>query len=64
MAQPISSQRDVPAIRPSAHRARALVSLAGAALGITLLVGALVLWFQFGTAVFFETIASGIAACF
>ena len=23
-----------------------------------------VLWFQFGTTVFFETIVSGIAACF
>jgi len=64
MAQPISSQRHIPAIRPPAHRARAIISLAGAALGITLLVGALVLWFQFGTTVFFETIASGIAACF
>jgi hypothetical protein len=26
--------------------------------------GALVLWFHYGTAVFFEMIASGIAACF
>ncbi|TMJ90071.1 MAG: hypothetical protein E6G79_00105 [Alphaproteobacteria bacterium] len=64
MAQPISSERNIPAIRPPAHRARAIVSLAGAALGITLLVGTLALWFQFGTTVFFETIASGIAACF
>jgi hypothetical protein len=29
-----------------------------------LLVGALALWFRYGTAVFFETIASGIAGCF
>jgi hypothetical protein len=64
MAQPISSQQDIPAVRPPADRARAIVALAGAALGVTLLVGALVLWFQFGTTVFFETIASGIAACF
>ncbi|MFZ5731166.1 MAG: hypothetical protein ACOY4O_00410 [Pseudomonadota bacterium] len=27
-------------------------------------VGAGVLWFRYGTAVFFETIAAGIAACF
>ena len=63
MAQPISSQRNT-AIPPSPHRARAIISLAGAALGVTVLVSALVLWFQFGTTVFFETIVSGIAACF
>ena len=27
-------------------------------------VGTLVLWFHYGTAVFFEMIASGISACF
>ncbi len=30
----------------------------------SLLLGALALWFHYGTAVFFETIAAGIAACF
>jgi uncharacterized membrane protein YdjX (TVP38/TMEM64 family) len=29
-----------------------------------ILLGALVLWVHYGTAVFFEMIASGIAACF
>jgi hypothetical protein len=29
-----------------------------------LLLGALTLWFHYGTAVFFETIAAGISACF
>ena len=33
-------------------------------LGVALLLGALVLWFHYGTAVFFEMIASGISACF
>ena len=28
------------------------------------LLGALVLWFHYGTAVFFEMLASGIGACF
>ena len=32
--------------------------------GPSLLLGALVLWFHYGTAVFFEMIVSGIAACF
>ena len=36
----------------------------GVALGVVVLLGALVLWFHYGTAVFFEMIASGIAACF
>jgi hypothetical protein len=39
--------------------------VAGAAvLGAALLLGALALWFHYGTAVFFEMIASGISACF
>ncbi len=41
-----------------------MLVVAGAGLGAALLLGALVLWFHYGTAVFFEMIASGIAACF
>ena len=37
--------------------------LAGAS-GAALLFAAIVLWAQYGTAVFFELIAAGIAACF
>jgi len=33
-------------------------------LGVVALLGALVLWFHYGTTVFFEMIASGISACF
>jgi hypothetical protein len=36
----------------------------GAGLGVLLLVAALILWAHYGTAVFFEMIASGFAACF
>lgn len=43
---------------------RAVVVWAGAGLGVLLLVAALVLWFHYGTAVFFETIAAGFASCF
>ncbi|MEH6951853.1 hypothetical protein V4R08_11020 [Nitrobacter sp. NHB1] len=35
-----------------------------AAAGAALLLGALALWAHYGTAVFFEMLASGIAACF
>jgi hypothetical protein len=39
------------------------LAVAGAGLGTALLLGTLALWFHYGTAVFFETIASGISAC-
>ncbi len=38
--------------------------VASAALGAAILLGTLALWFHYGTAVFYEMIASGIAACF
>jgi hypothetical protein len=63
MAQPISTQQELPAVRSPRGVAPAIVAgIAG--LGAALLLGALVLWFHYGTAVFFEMIASGIAACF
>jgi hypothetical protein len=63
MAQPVSTQQKVPDLPSSRGLARLIV--AGAAgLGAAALLGALVLWFHYGTAVFFEMIASGVAACF
>lgn len=50
-------------MRPASRRLSPL-AVAGAGLGAALLLGALVLWFHYGTAVFFEMIASGISACF
>ena len=47
-----------------ARRAGAAVAFASAGLGAALLLGALILWLHYGTAVFFEMIASGSAACF
>ena len=41
-----------------------VIMVAGAGLAAALLMGALGLWFHYGTAVFFEMIASGFAACF
>jgi hypothetical protein len=64
MAQPISTPQQIPgALRPARRLASAIV-VAGVALGVAILLGTLVLWFHYGTAVFFEMIASGIAACF
>jgi hypothetical protein len=64
MAQPIPRQQEVSALLVSARKTRAVVTVAGAALGAAVLLGTLVLWFHYGTAVFFEMIASGISACF
>lgn len=59
MVQPVFTPQEVHAASGPAR-----VMAAGiAALGVLLLTGALLLWFHYGTAVFFEMIVSGIAAC-
>jgi hypothetical protein len=47
-----------------ARRVAPAIALGGAALGAAILLGTLTLWFHYGTAVFFEMITSGLAACF
>ena len=64
MALPLSTPQHLPgALQPARRVGRAIV-VGVAALGVVLLLGAMVLWFHYGTAVFFEMIASGISACF
>jgi hypothetical protein len=64
MAQPVSTPQDMPgAVRPARKLAPAIV-VGGVGLGVAILFGTLLLWFHYGTAVFFEMIASGISACF
>jgi len=63
MAKPISADQQVPAPSP-ARKASAIAAAGGAALGVALLLAAVVLWFRYGTTVFFETIVAGIAGCF
>jgi hypothetical protein len=48
----------------SANRLARVLVAGGAGLGAVLLVAALILWTHYGSAVFFEMIASGFAACF
>jgi hypothetical protein len=65
MAQPASTLHQLPGgLRPSRTAAAHAIVMAGAGLGVALGLGAAVLWFHYGTAVFFETIASGLSACF
>jgi hypothetical protein len=62
MAQPMSTQQ-APAV-PGPRRVAPTIVAGGAVFGAAILLAALVLWFHYGTAVFFEMIASGISACF
>jgi hypothetical protein len=57
----IEERAVVPAPRPMGGVA---FVAGGAVLVAALLLGASVLWIHYGTAVFFEMITSGIAACF
>jgi hypothetical protein len=63
MALPLSNSTELPAAPPAAQGRPVLVvglSLFGAAI----LIAALALWVHYGTTVFFETIAAGLAGCF
>ena len=52
-----------PVRRPLGGAAFGII-VGGAVVAAAILLGASVLWIRYGTAVFFEMIASGIAACF
>jgi hypothetical protein len=63
MAQPVSTPHDLSAtVRPDGGGLRA-VWAAGGVVGGALLFGTVALWVHYGTAVFFDMIASGLAAC-
>jgi hypothetical protein len=63
MVQPVSTQQGLLAAPPQGRLASAIV-WGAAGLGAVVLLGAAVLWFHYGTTVFFEMIAAGISACF
>ena len=54
----VSTQQEMPPVLPAGRR------FAPAVIAAMVLLGALVLWFHYGTTVFFEMISSGISACF
>jgi hypothetical protein len=64
MAQPVSTPPEMPRLLRIPRTGATALVVAGAGLGAVLLLGALALWFHYGTAVFFEMIASGVSACF
>jgi hypothetical protein len=65
MAPPLSSPHELAAsLRPARKQPGVLAAaVVAAALAAALVLGALGLWFHYGTEVFFEMIASGFAAC-
>ena len=64
MARPVSSQHEMMSPSRVSSVAGSAIAWGGAGLGSIILLGTLALWFHYGTAVFFEMIASGISACF
>ena len=64
MAQPVSAPKDLLPATPPRARAASLIVWSAATLGILAVAAAAALWIYYGTAVFFEMIAAGIAACF
>jgi hypothetical protein len=64
MAQPISTQQDMLAAARPPARVASMIVWGAATLGALVALGAAALWFQYGTAVFFEMVVAGISACF
>jgi hypothetical protein len=64
MAPPVSTLAPDVAAPRLGGSLRAVVLWGGGGIGALLLIAAAGLWFHYGTAVFFETIAAGFANCF
>jgi len=52
-----------PEIQPS-NRPAAAVAVVGGVLAAAMLAAGGVMWLRYGTTVFFQTLAAGLAACF
>ena len=63
MARSLPTEQEIVAVPPSSSGIRSVVSWGAAGIGAAAVIGALALWFHYGTAVFFETIAAGISSC-
>ncbi|MEA2867150.1 MAG: hypothetical protein QOE39_1865, partial [Bradyrhizobium sp.] len=59
-----STQQEMLAAAQPSRRIASAIVVGAVTLGAAIVLGAVVLWFHYGTAVFFEMIASGIASCF
>jgi len=64
MARPISAPNGTLPATPPKARVASAIAWSAAVLGALAVVAAGALWIHYGTAVFFEMITAGIAACF
>jgi hypothetical protein len=64
MAQPLHPAHPIQDNSPTAGRTPTVLLLAGVGVGGLAVIGALALWFHYGTQVFFEMIRTGFIACF
>lgn len=64
MVQPVSASHGMTAPASAQGKVASAIAWGAAGLGALALLGAGALWFHYGTAVFFETIAAGVSACF
>jgi hypothetical protein len=64
MAQPVHPAHQLQDNSPTAGRTSSVLLFAGAVAGGLVVLGALALWFHYGSQVFFEMIRTGFAACF
>jgi len=64
MAQPVHPARQLQDNSPTAARTPSVLLLAGTGAGGLVVLGALALWFHYGSQVFFEMIRTGFVACF
>jgi hypothetical protein len=64
MAQPLHPAHPIQDNSPTAGRTPTVLLLAGVGVSGLAVIGALALWFHYGTQVFFEMIRTGLAACF
>ncbi|WP_369720577.1 MULTISPECIES: hypothetical protein [unclassified Bradyrhizobium] len=64
MAQPLHPAHPLQDNPSTAGRTASVLLFAGAGVGGLIVLGALALWFHYGSQVFFEMIRTGFAACF
>ncbi|MEW6148340.1 MAG: hypothetical protein ACOY3N_29495 [Bradyrhizobium sp.] len=64
MAQPLHPAHRLSDNSPNPGRMPSVLVWGGAAVGGLVVIGALALWFHYGSHVFFEMIRTGLAACF
>ncbi len=64
MVQPVSTQHGMMAATRPQGRVACAIIWGATGLCAVVVVGAVALWFHYGTTVFFEMITAGISACF